>query len=249
MVDAERHQLVFLVDAFHGLLYLLLAVLAVSVTLGSEYLRVALAGKDGLDDGHASLARHVVKDVDEHQVHLHHGLLHALDVASAVLDELLPEPHVGAQPAGLLVGDERAADQTVKVERLQPLAVEHIGLPAGHHAEHLRVDQAHVDAGLRQHVVQVYPVDARRLHADVLHAAGKQQVAAGLMLGGRSTKSMHYRQVHLSRDGGIQGHVVLPAAKVNTGRGRVANGQLVGLNLLHTADFLLPEQIFHLFPA
>ena len=133
--------------------------------------RIPLAAHDGLDDVHAGLAGDVADDVLELHVHLGQRLLHMLDMVGRVFHQHRSLAQVATQASDLPVGPEGARQQSVGVQLLQPLAVQHVGLAPGHVLDAPGVHQHHRKAPFFQHAEQRYPVHPRRLHDHGLHAA------------------------------------------------------------------------------
>ena len=75
------------------------------------------------------------------QVHLRQGLLHMLDMRGRITHQIHPLPHIGAQGAHLLGRAEGAFQQPIAVQPLQPLAVQHVALAAGHVLDMTGIDQ------------------------------------------------------------------------------------------------------------
>jgi hypothetical protein len=62
-----------------------------------HHVRVALARHDRANDGHAGQACDVGDDMIQLQVHLHHRLLHVLDMRRRIVQRPLSLPQIGAQ--------------------------------------------------------------------------------------------------------------------------------------------------------
>ena len=62
--------------------------------------------------------------------------------------------------ADLLFRPERSAQQTYRMQILQPLAIDDIALAPGYMLDMLRIHQAHLKASLFQDLKQRHPVDA-----------------------------------------------------------------------------------------
>ena len=93
---------------------------------------VPFAVHDGLDNVHPGLAGDVADDVLELDVHLGQRLLHVLDMVGSVLHQHGPMPQVAAQTPDVRVWPEGSRQQSVGVQLLQPLAVQHVGLAPRH---------------------------------------------------------------------------------------------------------------------
>jgi hypothetical protein len=142
----------------------------------SQCVPVALAGDDGTQDGLAAGAGHVGDDGGQLDVHLHQRLLHVLHRARLRAQDRRALAHQGAQRAHRVTGAERAAQQAVAHELLQPLAVEHVGLAPRHVLHMPRVDQQHGEAACVEQLERRDPVHAGGLHRHRVDAALDQPV-------------------------------------------------------------------------
>ena len=68
----------------------------------------------------------------EVKVHLGEGFLHVTDVVGGVADKIGPMPPVRPKDTDLVVGAERAGEEPVGMEALEPLAIRDIGFASGH---------------------------------------------------------------------------------------------------------------------
>ena len=91
---------------------------ATRVAEGGEGCGVAFALEDGVDDGHAAEAVEVAEHMVEMEVHFGEGLLHELDLARGVGDEVGPVAQQGAQCDDVVGGAETFAKETGGVELL-----------------------------------------------------------------------------------------------------------------------------------
>jgi hypothetical protein len=123
-----------------------LGFMAAPVAAGSQTSRVALAGHDGTDDGHARIAREIGNGSVDLHVHLVEGLLHPLDAAGSLVDKVGRLPLQGPQPDDGVTWAKGAAEQTAAVQGLEPLAVEEVGLSARDVVQLPGVDEHGLDA-------------------------------------------------------------------------------------------------------
>lgn len=140
-------------------------------------------------------------------------LVDMLDVPAGVTHErvaLAPERTHAADFGG---GAKCAAQQSDGVQVLQPLAVHHIGLAAGHVLHVAGVDQAHLDPGFLQQFRQWNPIHAGRLHGDALNPDGLQPRHERAQVLGEGGETTH----GLSREGGRHGDVYLARTDVGAG--------------------------------
>ena len=119
---------------------------------------VALPGHDGTQDLLTRLAHHVRDHVGQLNVHLHQRLLHVLDVPSLHAQQHATLAVQCSQYANLVCRAECPAQQTIAVQLLQPLAVQHIGLATRHVLDVPGVDQQYRQASALQNLVHGDPV-------------------------------------------------------------------------------------------
>lgn len=152
--------------------------------------RIALAGKDGLDDALGALPVQVAKDVMQLEVHLREHFLHALELAGGFTDHLRAVAHQITQGGDLLVGPEAAPQQPRLVQLLEPLRVADIGLAARHPLGVPRIDQADLQARLLQHRVKSDPVVARALQSHGFDPALQEPIPQGIHPGGKAGEAL-----------------------------------------------------------
>ena len=104
---------------------------------------------------------------------------------------------------------------------LQPLAIQHVGLAAGHVLDAPRIHQHHSEPSVFQHTEQRYPVHAGGLHDHGLHTALGQPVRQTVQVRRESLKLLH----RLLRAVGGNRHEVAGGPHVNAGRVQVQLGQ------------------------
>jgi len=109
---------------------LVLAVMTAFIPQLGQFDGVAFAIQDGVDDRHPGLPRDVTDDFRQLDIHLLHGLLHMLDVTGGIAHLHLPLPPVGTQSQHGIRRPKRPTQQTVGVQPLNPLRVEHVRLRA-----------------------------------------------------------------------------------------------------------------------
>ncbi len=137
---------------------------------------VTFTGNDGAQDLLSGLANHVGDDVGKLDVHLGECLLHVLHMPTLARQQHPALPPQRAQRAHRVGRPERATEQAVGHQLLQPLAVQHIGLAARDILDVPRVDQQHREAARLQELEQRYPVHAGRFHRYGIDAAAIEPV-------------------------------------------------------------------------
>ena len=146
-----------------------------------------------------------------------------LDMLGRVFHQHGPLPQVAAQASDLPLGPEGAGEQAVGVQLLQPLAIQHVGLAAGHVLDAPGIHQHHLKASFLQHTEQRYPVHAGGLHDHGLHAALGQPVRQTVQVRRESLK-LPYR---LLRTVGRYRHIVAGGPHVDASRVQVQLGQIL----------------------
>ena len=107
---------------------LVLAVTTSRIAQLGQFDGVAFARQDGGDDQHSGHPGDVADDLRQLDVHLLQGLLHVLDVAGGVAHQHLPLPPVGTQGQHRIRRPKRRTQETVGMQALNPLRVQHVGL-------------------------------------------------------------------------------------------------------------------------
>ena len=108
------------------------------------------------------------------------------------------------------------------MQLLQPLAVQHVGLAAGHVLDAPGVHQHHLEAPFFQHPEQRYPVHAGGLHNHGLHTTLGQPVRQAVQVGREGLNLSH----RLLRPVGGNRHEMAADTHVYAGRVQVDPGQL-----------------------
>jgi hypothetical protein len=86
------------------------------------------------------------------------------------------------------------------MQKLQPLAILHVGLFPWHILEMPRVDQADFKAGIRQDLPQRNPVDPGRFHRDPLNAALPKPLCDLPKIFGEAPKTPHWFLIPVRRN-------------------------------------------------
>lgn len=100
-----------------------------------------------------------------------------------MLDKAHAMAPVGPQgtPSGL--GQERTAQQTITVQRLDPLGIADIVLATRYILDMARVHHLHLETTLLQELIYGNPVDPGAFHGHALDAAGLQPVSQSEQIG------------------------------------------------------------------
>ena len=184
----KKEEMFGLEIAEEGLSNFFLGVFASGMAELSEDEGVAFAVDDGADNEHAGLAGDVGEDVSEFDVHQLEGLLDVLDMSGAIFDENVPLADESPEGADLWGGDERAAEEAVGVELLDPLAIEDIGLLAGDILDVSGIDDEDLKTVLFEDFEGRDPVDAGGFHSNGGDLGFFEPVSEGMEIGGESGK-------------------------------------------------------------
>lgn len=114
--------------------------------------------------------------------------VHLLDEGTASIDEIPSMAKVAAQDQEVGVRPEAAEQQAIRVQLLQPLAVENIGLAARNSPDVLSVDEKDLDAALFEQIVPRNPIHAGGLHRHRGHAARLKPVGQLVQPAGESAE-------------------------------------------------------------
>ena len=84
-----------------------------------------------------------------------------LDVLAGVAQQHVPLPQIAAEHDDLILRPERGCQQSIAMQALNPLAIEHIGLGPARDLPGLpRIHQEHLEAAAFEEFEQRDPVDA-----------------------------------------------------------------------------------------
>ncbi len=201
-------------DLLHGLVTSVVAMLG-------QIRRISVAGDNRPDDGHAGRAGEVRDGAMHLDVHLVERLLHPLDTATALDDEVGHLAVQSSHPGDRFVRPERATEQPAAVQELDPLAVAEVGLPSRHVVERSSVDEHDLDAARFEQLVDRDPVDVRALHGHRLHALLGEPVRERVQLDGRRAEHPNVRGLALR----WSANPVLCAADIDAGDQRLDHWQ------------------------
>jgi hypothetical protein len=98
------------------------------------------------------------------KVHQRQGLLHVLHVGCRVLEMAVPDPHVGAQRRDVPGRMEARAQQSARMQALQPLGVVDVTLATRHCFAVASIGEHDGQPVLFQNLIDRYPVHAGGLH-------------------------------------------------------------------------------------
>ena len=109
---------------------------------------------ENTDDSQTGLAGHIAEYLGELDVHLDESLLHPQNVRGTVLNQLGAVPQEGAQGYQVRFGPEGIGQQAIRMERLDPLTIQHIALASRETADGGRIDKTALKAAAFQHLCQ-----------------------------------------------------------------------------------------------
>ncbi len=188
-----------------------------SVAQCRQRMRVALPRQDGLYDRHSGHTGDIADHVVQLQVHLIQSFLHVLDVTRSHLHQAVPMPKDRTHRADRLFRPERSAQQTYRMQILQPLTVGNIRFASGHILHVTCVDQQDGETLRLQDLKKRDPVDACRFHRHRLNLTAFQPVRSGVQVA-RERREMPYRLwIMIHRHGDVN----LRRSYIHTGSIRV----------------------------
>jgi hypothetical protein len=114
--------------------------------------------------------------------------LHVLDMVRGIGHEHRALAQVAAPNADLLLGPEGGGQQPEGVQLLDPLAVQDVGLAAGHVLELSWVDELDREASLTEQLEKRDPVHAGGLHGHGFDPAPGEPVGQGGQIRGEGTE-------------------------------------------------------------
>src|SRR6267142_1304194 len=184
-------------------------------------MRVAFPRQDCLDDSYSGHTGDIADPVVALQVPLIYRLLHVLDVARSHLHQAVPMTKDRTHRADRLFRPERSAQQTYRMQILQPLTVGNIRFAPRHVLHVARVDQHDSETSRLQDLKKRNPVDSRRFHRHRLYVAGLQPIRSGVQVFGKRREMPYRLRIAIHRHGDIN----LRRPYVHTGSIRVQTMQ------------------------
>ena len=187
-----------LLDRFH-------AGMTAFVAHRRQHGRVALSGDDRAENAHAGCSRDVGHDMVKLEIHLRHGLLHMLDLGSCGVEKPFPLAQISAKFRNLALRSKARAQQTVRVEALQPLGVAYVRLAAGDVLGVAGIDEKDLETAFVEQLEYWNPVDACRFHYDRPDAAFRKPIGQPMEVASERAKTLnrigrairvHRRHVH-----------------------------------------------------
>ena len=127
------------------------------VPQSSEFVRVALAIKNRVDNRQAGNAGDVADDMVELDVHLVESLLHMLRVNRGDLNKAFPVTPYGADGTDSLFRPMGCAQEADRMEILQPLAIRDVSFSAGNILDMTRVDKTHAKTSVFENLEKRNP--------------------------------------------------------------------------------------------
>jgi hypothetical protein len=137
------------------------------------------AGPHHLQPAHAD---QVADDIVELEVHAFEGLLHLLHLAGRADEMVGPQTLVVLQLADVGGRHKAPTQQTVRVQRGQPLAVGHVRLAPRNVLHVPAIHHHYFQPGGFQHFIDIEPVDAGGFHRHQMHPLFPEPVAQTLQV-------------------------------------------------------------------
>lgn len=107
-----------------------LAVFALRIAQESQFVGITLALQNRGDNTLAGHASDIGDHLGQLDIHLFESLLHVLRVTGRITNLHLSLPMIGTQSHDRIRRPERRLQQTIRVQSLDPLNVEHVSLGA-----------------------------------------------------------------------------------------------------------------------
>lgn len=164
-----------------------------------QFVGVALAGQQGLEDGQAGDAGDIADDVMQLEIHLLEGFLDVEHVPGGGAGVVVAQAQIGTQDTDVIAGAEGGGEQTVGVELLQPLAIAQVGFAAGEVFDVAGIDEFDGQAGALQDLEEGNPIDAGGFHDDSVNATSFEPVGQGVEVGGEGGENAHRLPVAILR--------------------------------------------------
>ncbi len=117
-----------------------------TVSKVGQYLRIALAADNGLDDFHPCQAGDIADDIGQLDVHLGQGFLHAIDGFGLIADLHGTLTNQRSHRANIISRPKSASEQTMSHELPNTLTIQNVRFTTGDLAGRTRIDQIHLKA-------------------------------------------------------------------------------------------------------
>ncbi len=137
----------------------------------------------------------------QQQVHLLESLLHMLNVFRRCLHQHFFLTQITAQHADFFRRTKSLHQQSIGMQFLRPLAVQHIGLAARNILDPPRINQIDLEAALFENLVERDPVNSGRFQGHGRDATLAQPVGQRVQVGGKRFELAHRNQVAPFRHG------------------------------------------------
>ena len=173
------------------------------------------------------------------QIHLIQRFLDMMDVPRPFSQQIAAMTSNGAQRTDGLRGPERRAQQTHRMQKLQPLAVQHVGLASRHVFNMPRIDEEDFDPGVILQLATRHHIDGGGLHRDGADSAPLEPFHQLDKLRGKVAKAAN------RFSGPIRGHAHIHAARgadINPGGIRPAHRHIAGCG--RSIDLFRPRGSF-----
>jgi hypothetical protein len=160
---------------------------------------VPLAGHNRSQNRHTGSAVQIRDRAMQPHVHLIQALLHAPQPIGALGYQHRFAAHQRTQVADGILRPETTPQQAATVQKLNPLAIQHIRFASRHPAQVARIDQQHFDTAALQQFKQRNPIHPGTLHRHRFHSQLQQPVGQGQQLGRSGPELAYFRAATLGR--------------------------------------------------
>ena len=143
------------------------------VLQGREFLGIAFAGEDGLENEQAGDAGEIADDIVNLNIHLSECLVQVSHVIGGVTNEIVTVTKQGAHRANLLGRTEAGSEKTDGVKILEPLTIADVRFAAGDILGVTCVDKADFQTSGFEDLKERDPVNSGGFHGDGFNSAGE----------------------------------------------------------------------------
>ena len=156
-----------------------------------QLLGIPFPVKQGFDNAHRPVPVQIADHQLQGQVHRAQGLAQVLQMRGATPHQFGPLTGERAQPTNRRGGPKGPVQQPIRVEFLQPRAIQPVALAPRHGFDPVRIHQLHFDPARLQLVIQGQPVDAGGRHRHRGNRMAPRPFDQGVLLGAEHPKDSH----------------------------------------------------------